>query len=261
MTDIGEREMATQRRVVRLFCDELGYENLGDLSEGDNHNIIDGQIEHFLYAYHGYDERDDGPELVRRAVAELVKVAANTSLRLHDRNKEVYQLLRYGLPVKVTVGETKKTVCFIDWDHPERNRFAVAEEVTVINPKYYEKMSELLDALIAQRRQDALDYQKYLQKIVELARQVKNGPEAGAYPKSLDSPAKRALFDNLDKDEAPGQGRGACLEGRLRRSREPARWLARQQDEDAQGLAGNSRGLGRAGRAHRQGRGAGQESE
>jgi type I restriction enzyme R subunit len=71
-----------------------------------------------------------------------------------------------------------------------------------INPKYYEKMSDLLDALIVQRKQDALDYQKYLQKIVELARQVKNGPDAGAYPKSLDSPAKRALFDNLDKDEA-----------------------------------------------------------
>ena len=131
MTDIGERERATQRRVVRLFCDELGYEYLGDLSEGDNHNIIEGQLEHFLYAYQGYDEREDGPELVRRAVAELVKVAGNTSLRLYDRNKEVYQLLRYGLQVKVAVGETKKTVCFIDWEHPERNRFAVAEEVTV----------------------------------------------------------------------------------------------------------------------------------
>jgi type I restriction enzyme R subunit len=131
MTDIGERERATQRRVVRLFCDELGYEYLGDLSEGDNHNIIDGQLEHFLYAYQGYDEREEGPEMVRRAVAELVKVAGNTSLRLHDRNKEVYQLLRYGLPLKLAVGETKKTVNFIDWEHPERNRFAIGEEVTV----------------------------------------------------------------------------------------------------------------------------------
>lgn len=71
-----------------------------------------------------------------------------------------------------------------------------------INPKYYEKMSELLDALIAQRREDALDYQKYLEQIVELTRRVKHGPDAGAYPRSLDTPAKRALFDNLDKDEA-----------------------------------------------------------
>ena len=61
----------------------------------------------------------------------MVKVAGNTSLRLYERNKEVYQLLRYGVPVKVAVGETKKTVAFIDWKHPERNRFAIAQEVTV----------------------------------------------------------------------------------------------------------------------------------
>jgi type I restriction enzyme R subunit len=70
-----------------------------------------------------------------------------------------------------------------------------------INPKYYEKMSELLDALIQQRRSAALDYQKYLQQIVELTRKVKNPTEGSSYPKSLDTSAKRALYDNLRKDE------------------------------------------------------------
>src|SRR5881296_2386525 len=70
-----------------------------------------------------------------------------------------------------------------------------------INPKYYDKMSELLDALIEQRKQEALDYQKYLEKIVELTKKVMN-PSAGAsYPSSLDTPAKRALYDNLGKNE------------------------------------------------------------
>ena len=70
-----------------------------------------------------------------------------------------------------------------------------------INPKYYEKMSELLDALIEQRKQEALDYQKYLEKIVELTKKVMN-PSAGAsYPSSLDTSAKRALYDNLGKKE------------------------------------------------------------
>jgi type I restriction enzyme, R subunit len=71
-----------------------------------------------------------------------------------------------------------------------------------INPKYYEKMSELLDALIQQRRQDALDYKKYLEEIVELAKKVKNPLVGESYPKTLDTPAKRALYDNLGKDEA-----------------------------------------------------------
>ena len=70
-----------------------------------------------------------------------------------------------------------------------------------INPKYYERMSELLDALIAQRRQGALEYRKYLVQIIALARQAKKGPGGEAYPRALDTAAKRALYDNLDKDE------------------------------------------------------------
>jgi type I restriction enzyme R subunit len=71
-----------------------------------------------------------------------------------------------------------------------------------INPRYYEKMSELLDALIAQRKQEALDYAAYLAKIVELTKQVMDGPSVAAYPKTVDTSAKRALYDNFVKNEA-----------------------------------------------------------
>ena len=73
-----------------------------------------------------------------------------------------------------------------------KNKEAVAETIennvrkliideSPINPKYYEKMSELLDALIEQRRQEALDYQEYLAKIVELTKQAKK-PAPAARP-------------------------------------------------------------------------------
>jgi type I restriction enzyme R subunit len=71
-----------------------------------------------------------------------------------------------------------------------------------INPKYYEKMSELLDALVKQRRQEALDYQAYLAKIVELTKKVKNPEVGGNYPSAINTPGKRALYDNLENDEA-----------------------------------------------------------
>jgi type I restriction enzyme, R subunit len=103
MTVIGEAEKETQRRVVRLFVGKLHYDYLGNLSEGDNHNVREGELEHFLFAYQGYAEREDGDPLMRRAVAELVKVAGNTSLSLYDRNKKVYELLRYGVKVKADV--------------------------------------------------------------------------------------------------------------------------------------------------------------
>lgn len=72
-----------------------------------------------------------------------------------------------------------------------------------INPKYYEKMSELLDALIEQRREGVLEYEKYLASIVELTKQVAtpNAVGSNTYPASLDTSAKRALFDNLGQDE------------------------------------------------------------
>jgi type I restriction enzyme R subunit len=63
-------------------------------------------------------------------------------------------------------------------------------------------MSELLDALIERRRQEALDYAAYSARIVELTEQAKSGPAAAAYPAALDTPAKRALYDNLEKNDA-----------------------------------------------------------
>lgn len=69
------------------------------------------------------------------------------------------------------------------------------------NPKYFDKMSELLDQLIQDRRKGVLEYQAYLQKIVELTRQVKRETGESAYPKGVDTPAKRALFDNLEQNE------------------------------------------------------------
>jgi type I restriction enzyme R subunit len=71
-----------------------------------------------------------------------------------------------------------------------------------INPKYYDKMSELLDGLIQQRRQNALDYKEYLEEIIELTKKVKNPLAGESYPKALNTPAKRALYDNLGKNEA-----------------------------------------------------------
>jgi len=91
----------------------------------------------------------------------------------------------------------------------KKNKAAVAETIennvrkliideSPINPKYYEKMSELLDALIAERKQKAVEYAAYLARIVELTRRVKNGPEGAAYPKSLDTPAKKACMTTLE---------------------------------------------------------------
>ncbi len=141
MNTIGQIERKTQNRVIRLFVDELHYDYLGDRSESENSNIEEGHLEHFLFAYQEYDA-----DLIRRAVAHLVKVAGDTSLTLYDRNRAVYELLRYGVKVKTEVGATTETVWLIDWKNPERNQFAIAEEVTIkpADPKADEKRPDLV---------------------------------------------------------------------------------------------------------------------
>ncbi len=146
MTVVGQAEKKTQKRVVQLFVDDLKYEYLGDLSAADNKNIEEGQLEQFLMAYQGFADREDGEVLVRRAISEFVKAAENTSLSLYDRNRAVYELLRYGVKVKGDVGTNTETVWLIDWKTPERNQFAIAEEVTVEpnDPKAHGKRPDLV---------------------------------------------------------------------------------------------------------------------
>ncbi len=83
----------------------------------------------------------------------------------------------------------------------ENNLRRVIIDEQPINPKYYERMSELLDMLIQERKAQAIEYEAYLKQLVALTRKVKE-PSAGfTYPKTLRSSARRALYDNLGQNE------------------------------------------------------------
>jgi len=69
------------------------------------------------------------------------------------------------------------------------------------NPAYYEKMSILLDTLIKKRLAEDLEYEKYLNEMSEFASEVKNPSMAIDYPDQINTRAKQALFDNLDKNQ------------------------------------------------------------
>ena len=127
MSTVGQIEKKTQERVVKLFRDTLKYDYLGDWTDREgNRNIEEELLRTFLREKQGYDEA-----LISRALYDLDKAAGDTSKSLYDRNHAVYELLRYGVKVKPEVGENIQTVWLIDWKNPEKNHFAIAEEVTV----------------------------------------------------------------------------------------------------------------------------------
>ena len=125
MITVGQIEKKTQARVVALFRERLCYDYLGDRTDLDNRNIEEALLRGWL------TKRGISETLINRALHELNKVATDTSKSLYDRNKEVYNLLRYGVKVQPGAGENRVTVWLIDWQHPENNHFAIAEEVTV----------------------------------------------------------------------------------------------------------------------------------
>jgi type I restriction enzyme R subunit len=127
MNSVGQIEKKTQQRVVNLFRDTLGYDYLGNWADREgNQNIEAELLRAFLTQKQGYDET-----LITRALYILDKAAGDTSKSLYDRNRSVYELLRYGVKVRPDVGENMQTVWPIDWKHSESNHFAVAEEVTI----------------------------------------------------------------------------------------------------------------------------------
>jgi len=126
MSTVGQIERKTQARVVRLFRDALGYEYLGDWEEREGNASIEMAM---LTAWLTKQSVNDG--LITRALHLLSKTAGDTSESLYDRNRAVYDLLRYGVKVKPDVGEHTQTIWLIDWKHPDKNHFGIAEEVTV----------------------------------------------------------------------------------------------------------------------------------
>jgi type I restriction enzyme R subunit len=127
MSTVGQRERATQNRVVRLFRQQLKYDYLGNWeARVGNSNIEEDDLRLFLKKQ-GYSV-----VLIERALFEVNKAAGDQTKALYNVNKDVYGLLRYGVKVRPEVGENNVTVWLIDWQHPERNHFAIAEEVTVV---------------------------------------------------------------------------------------------------------------------------------
>ena len=128
MSDIGFPERMTQNRVLALFRDKLGYRYLGDWTDRPyNSNIEDSLLEPWLGKRKlAYSAADIGAAL-RRLHAE----ACNANRSLYENNKAVYGLLRYGVQVKTEAGRDTQTVHLVDWAHPGRNDFAIAEEVTL----------------------------------------------------------------------------------------------------------------------------------
>jgi type I restriction enzyme R subunit len=171
-------------------------------------------------------------EEVKSEVAHYEKVREEVKLASGDYvDMKMYEpAMRHLLDSYIKADESKKLSAFDDLtlvqlivdkgigaldrmpdglrENPEATAEAIENNVRRLiidespaNPKYFEKMSELLDALVKQRRQQALSYTAYLERIAELAKKVQQPENSTGYPAAIKSKALQALYDNLGHDE------------------------------------------------------------
>ena len=124
---IGEPERQVQNRVLALFKEKLKYEYLGNYEYRTCNRNIERK---FLFDYLMSTKKWSKDE-AKRAITKLEKEAYCTPQNMQEKNEKVYSLLRYGVNVSPDVGTKKITVNLIDWEHPDKNQFYIAEEVTI----------------------------------------------------------------------------------------------------------------------------------
>ncbi len=234
---------------IRFFC---GNEIASDLEEREPHRATlykataalarayAGIVDELARA--GYSEADiariksklshyvDVREIVRRASGESLDVNAYEADMRHlidtyieaDEPRKISPFDKVGL-LELIVKTGIADAISARLGALKGNKNAIAETIEnnvrkkiikeqLTDPAYFERMSTLLDEIIAARRAKAIEYEDYLSRIAELAGRVESGL-ADDMPEPLRrSPGLRALYNNLKRDTgggiAPGVGAG-----------------------------------------------------
>lgn len=211
-TDLQEREprraalykaTAGLVRAYANIADELngaGYDEAGVKSVKD-------QIEHYLRVR----------EIVRRASDETLDLKAYEADMRHlidtyieaDEPRKISPFENMGL-LDLIVKTGIADAIAAQLGGLKGNRAAIAETIEnnvrskivkeqLNDPAFYEKMSALLDEIIAARKAKAIEYEEYLRQIAQLAARVEAG-QADDTPEALNTPGRRALWNNLGHD-------------------------------------------------------------
>ncbi|WP_367700179.1 type I restriction endonuclease subunit R [Helicobacter pylori] len=159
-----------------------------------------------------YIKATDSKTLIKIEDQGLCEVLAQ--MDINDFNKELSQAFKNESSMAESIANnTKKRI--------------VEKEAS--DPKYYEKLSSLLNDLILQFREKKLTYLEYLQQIQHLAKKVID-KENKNYPKKINTNALKTLYDNLDQNEALALDLALDIDACIRDNKKDG-WVGHNQKE------------------------------
>ena len=221
---------------ISYFCGDV--ENPYSLKENEVKRIkLYKTVSHLLHVYADLanDMKDAGYNSAQvQAIEKEVKHFEQVSMEIKLASGDYVDLKKYEPAMRalldryIAAEESEKLSSFDDMtlvdlivkkgedaieELPEpvkKSRTAVAETIEnnvrklitdemPTNPKYYSQMSALLAELVKKRKQDDIEYKKYLEEIIELTKKVKNPMNETVSPE-INTKSLRALYDNLGQN-------------------------------------------------------------
>jgi len=194
-------------RMLRVYADiandmkEAGYNQ-------DQIDVISKEVEHYekvrtevKLASGDYIDLKKYEPAMRALMDRYISASESEKLSAFDNKSLVELLAEKGVDALDGLTDAVKQSEEAVAETIENNVRKLITDEMPTNPRYYQKMSELLDELVKKRKQADLEYQKYLAEIIALSKKVKNPSESQSYPNEIDTRGKQALFDNLGNDQ------------------------------------------------------------
>ena len=184
--DVGysKEDQEKYNRVVKDYMDLR--EEIG-LSSGDFIDLkqYDSAMRHLIDNYISADDSEKIGNMENFTLLAYIRKKQEEELKNGDSEEKKHS------PAQQNVAETI-----------ENNIRRKIIEKTPVNPKYYQKMSELFQTLIDERKEEVTSYKEMLEKYAQLVNQVEEPEKNDIHPESIRSSlALCALYDNFTQNE------------------------------------------------------------
>ncbi|GHP30779.1 restriction endonuclease subunit R [Helicobacter pylori] len=200
----SKEEMQTIKQEVQFY---RHLQKMIGLNSGDSVDLK-SYSEDMRRILDAYIKATDSKTLIKIEDQGLCEVLAQ--MDINDFHKELSQAFKKESSMAESIANnTRKRII----------------EKEASDPKYYEKLSSLLNDLINQFREKKLTYLEYLQQIHNLAKQVVHKEDKN-YPEKINTNALKTLYDNLDENEALALEIDACI-----RDNKKDGWVGHNQKE------------------------------